>query len=106
VILVIPDHFDRFYVRELANVLLVQMGFAQLCVQQVRDPNAFVVLRLTRDQESLCAAFGAGLSTACVVDIGAVKTSIACVDEGQVVPDTRYVFGYLQLSSELLLISV
>ncbi|CAE6403838.1 unnamed protein product [Rhizoctonia solani] len=66
-------HFDRFYVRELANVLLVQMGFAQLCVQQ----------------ESLCAAFGAGLSTACVVDIGAVKTSIACVDEGQVVPDTR-----------------
>ncbi|CAE6509509.1 unnamed protein product [Rhizoctonia solani] len=73
VILVIPDHFDRFYVRELANVLLVQMGFSQLCVQQ----------------ESLCAAFGAGLSTACVVDIGAVKTSIACVDEGQVVPDTR-----------------
>ncbi|KAH7327676.1 hypothetical protein B0J17DRAFT_580896 [Rhizoctonia solani] len=73
VILVIPDHFDRFYVRELVNVLLVQMGFAQLCVQQ----------------ESLCAAFGAGLSTACVVDIGAVKTSIACVDEGQVVPDTR-----------------
>ncbi|KAF8724871.1 cytoskeleton organization, partial [Rhizoctonia solani] len=73
VILVIPDHFDRFYVRELANVLLVQMGFAQICVQQ----------------ESLCAAFGAGLSTACVVDIGAVKTSIACVDEGQVVPDTR-----------------
>ncbi|CUA74631.1 putative actin-related protein 8 [Schizosaccharomyces pombe 972h-] [Rhizoctonia solani] len=73
VILVIPDHFDRFYVRELANVLLVQMGFSQLCVQQ----------------ESLCAAFGAGLSTACIVDIGASKTSIACVEEGQVVPDTR-----------------
>ncbi|CAE7217046.1 unnamed protein product [Rhizoctonia solani] len=73
VILVIPDHFDRFYVRELVNVLLVQMGFPQLCVQQ----------------ESLCAAFGAGLSTACIVDIGAAKTSIACVEEGQVVPDTR-----------------
>ena len=37
-ILVIPDYFDRFYVRELVNVLLVQMGFAQLCVQQVRLP--------------------------------------------------------------------
>ncbi|KDN40929.1 hypothetical protein RSAG8_07797, partial [Rhizoctonia solani AG-8 WAC10335] len=73
VILVIPDHFDRFYVRELVNVLLVQMGFSQLCIQQ----------------ESLCAAFGAGLSTACIVDIGAAKTSIACVEEGQVVPDTR-----------------
>lgn len=46
-------------------------------------------------QESLCAAFGAGLSTACVVDIGAVKTSIACVDEGQVVPDTRCVWAHL-----------
>ncbi|KAF8603889.1 actin-like ATPase domain-containing protein [Ceratobasidium sp. AG-I] len=78
VILVIPDYFDRFYVRELVNVLLVQMGFAQLCVQQ----------------ESLCAAFGAGLSTACVVDLGAVKTSIACVDEGQVVPDTRITLDF------------
>ncbi|KAG8741308.1 actin-like protein arp8 [Ceratobasidium sp. 414] len=78
VILVIPDYYDRFYVRELVNVLLVQMGFAQVCVQQ----------------ESLCAAFGAGLSTACVVDIGAVKTSIACVDEGQVVPDTRITLDF------------
>ncbi|QRW03261.1 actin [Ceratobasidium sp. AG-Ba] len=78
VILVIPDYYDRFYVRELVNVLLVQMGFAQLCIQQ----------------ESLCAAFGAGLSTACVVDIGAAKTSIACVDEGQVVPDTRITLDF------------
>ncbi|KAG8756654.1 actin-like protein arp8 [Ceratobasidium sp. 428] len=78
VILVIPDYYDRFYVRELVNVLLVQMGFAQVCIQQ----------------ESLCAAFGAGLSTACVVDIGAAKTSIACVDEGQVVPDTRITLDF------------
>ncbi|KAG8691727.1 actin-like protein arp8 [Ceratobasidium sp. 423] len=50
---------------------------------------ASVQLKCFDRQESLCTAFGAGLSTACVVDIGAVKTSIACVDEGQVVPDTR-----------------
>lgn len=37
-ILVIPDYYDRFYVRELVNVLLVQMGFGQLCIQQVRLP--------------------------------------------------------------------
>lgn len=41
-ILVIPDYFDRFYVRELVNVLLVQMGFAQLCVQQVRPPTPYL----------------------------------------------------------------
>ncbi|KAK7056412.1 Actin-like protein arp8 [Paramarasmius palmivorus] len=33
--------------------------------------------------------FGAGISSACVVDIGAKTTSIACVDEGLVIPDTR-----------------
>lgn len=40
-------------------------------------------------QESLAAIYGAGISNACVVDIGAAKTSIACVDEGLILPDTR-----------------
>ena len=35
VVLVIPDFYDRFYVELLANILLVQMGFKQLCAQQV-----------------------------------------------------------------------
>ncbi|KAJ6515082.1 hypothetical protein C8R47DRAFT_1089959 [Mycena vitilis] len=73
VVLVIPDLYDRSYVREFANMLLVTMGFKQLCAQQ----------------ESLAATYGAGLSSACVVDIGAVKTSVACVDEGLIIPDTR-----------------
>lgn len=33
-------------------------------------------------QESVCSTFGAGVSSACVVDVGASKTSISCVDEG------------------------
>ena len=41
-------------------------------------------------QESLAATYGAGISNACVVDMGAVKTSIACVDDGMVIADTRY----------------
>ncbi|KAJ7116062.1 hypothetical protein C8R44DRAFT_794050 [Mycena epipterygia] len=73
VVLVIPDLYDRSYVREFVNLLLVTMGFKQLCAQQ----------------ESLAATYGAGLSNACVVDIGAVKTSVACVDEGLIIPDTR-----------------
>lgn len=40
-------------------------------------------------QESLAATYGAGISTACVVDIGAVTSSIACVDEGLVISDSR-----------------
>ncbi|KAJ7224190.1 hypothetical protein GGX14DRAFT_424627, partial [Mycena pura] len=73
VLLVVPDLYDRAYLRDFANLLLVTMGFKQLCAQQ----------------ESLAATYGAGLSNACVVDIGAVKTSVACVDEGLIIPDTR-----------------
>ncbi|KAG2355694.1 hypothetical protein BDR07DRAFT_1425340 [Suillus spraguei] len=73
VVLVIPDFHDRAYVRELVNVLLVSLSFKQICVQQ----------------ESLAATYGAGISSACVVDIGAVNSSIACVDEGLVIPDSR-----------------
>ncbi|KAF8637628.1 hypothetical protein AX17_002697 [Amanita inopinata Kibby_2008] len=73
VVLVIPDFYERAYVRELVNLLLVTMGFKQLCAQQ----------------ESLAATYGAGISNACVVDIGAKITSIACVDEGMVIPDSR-----------------
>ncbi|EEB93425.1 hypothetical protein MPER_07917, partial [Moniliophthora perniciosa FA553] len=73
IVLVIPDLYDRTYVRDLVHLLLVSMGFKQLCAQQ----------------ESLAATYGAGISSACVVDIGAKTTSIACVDEGLVISDTR-----------------
>ena len=33
--LVIPDYYDRAYVRDMIQLLLVRMGFKQLCVQQV-----------------------------------------------------------------------
>ena len=73
VILIIPDFYDRNYVREYINILLLDLGFKQMCVQQ----------------ESLAATYGAGISNACVVDIGATYTSVACVDEGLVIGDSR-----------------
>ncbi|KZT69246.1 actin-like ATPase domain-containing protein [Daedalea quercina L-15889] len=73
VLLVIPDFYDRFYVEDMARLFLMTMGFKQLAVQQ----------------ESLAATYGAGISNACVVDMGATKTSIACVDDGVVLADTR-----------------
>lgn len=45
-------------------------------------------------QESYAAIFAAGMSTACVVDIGATSTSVACVDEGLLLPDTRIKLDY------------
>ena len=72
-ILILPDDHDRVFSEELVAMLLKGMSFAK-----------FMLL-----QESLCTSFGAGISTACVVDIGAQSTKISCVDEGQVVPDSR-----------------
>ncbi|KAI9028212.1 hypothetical protein CLU79DRAFT_832623 [Phycomyces nitens] len=65
-VLVIPDIFPRTYICELVTVLLRYMKFRGVLVQQ----------------ESTSATFGAGVSTACVVDIGAQKTNIACIEDG------------------------
>jgi actin-related protein 8 len=54
-------------------MMLRYMNFRGVCVQQ----------------ESTCATFGAGTSMACVVDIGAQKTSVSCVEDGLCIPDSR-----------------
>ncbi|KAH9940809.1 actin-like ATPase domain-containing protein [Epithele typhae] len=77
VVLVIPDYYDRLYVESLVRILLIDMGFKQICAQQ----------------EALAATYGAGISNACVVDMGAVQTSIACVDDGLVIADTRIILS-------------
>ncbi|XP_006631111.2 actin-related protein 8 [Lepisosteus oculatus] len=65
-ILLIPDIYNRQHVKELVNMLLMKMGFSATVVHQ----------------ESVCATFGSGLSSACVVDVGDQKTSVCCVEDG------------------------
>ncbi|KAI8148388.1 hypothetical protein BJV82DRAFT_591965 [Fennellomyces sp. T-0311] len=72
-VLVIPDLFARRYTCELLTMLLRFMKFRGALVQQ----------------ESACAAFGAGVSSACVVDIGSQKTSVACIEDGVCFNDSR-----------------
>ncbi|EPQ31169.1 uncharacterized protein PFL1_01357 [Pseudozyma flocculosa PF-1] len=78
VILILPDLFSRSDLKALVELLLQDMGFAGACVQT----------------EGVCATFGAGLSTACVVDLGAEQISVSCVEEGLVLPDTRMALSY------------
>lgn len=54
VCLVIPDLYDKRHVKEMIHILMVEMRFKAILLHQ----------------ESVCATFGAGLTTACVVDIG------------------------------------
>ncbi|WFD33065.1 actin-like protein arp8 [Malassezia sp. CBS 17886] len=78
VLLLVPDAFSRSDLRALGTLLLTHMGFAALNVQTT----------------GLCAIFGAGLSAACIVDIGATAVSISCVEEGLVLPETRLPLSY------------
>ncbi|WRT67065.1 uncharacterized protein IL334_004031 [Kwoniella shivajii] len=78
VVFVIPDHGDRVYVQEMTNLFLTTMGFKEIAVHQ----------------EAYCAIFCAGMSSACVVDIGAQSSSVTFVDEGLLNPDSRIKLNY------------
>ncbi|KAI8969925.1 hypothetical protein BDF20DRAFT_907521 [Mycotypha africana] len=65
-VLVIPDLLDHSYICDLTTMMLRYMNFKGVILQQ----------------ESVCATYGAGISSAVVVDIGAQTTKITCIEEG------------------------
>jgi actin-related protein 8 len=77
-VFVIPDLYDKQYVEEALHICMKSIEFKQVC---------FV-------QESLAATFGAGYTSACIVDIGAQKTSICCVEDGMLIEDSRINLKY------------
>ncbi|KAE8144783.1 hypothetical protein BDV25DRAFT_134362 [Aspergillus avenaceus] len=77
-VFVIPDLYEKSYVTQILEMLMREFAFARVC---------FI-------QESLAATFGAGFTSACVVDIGAQKTSICCVEEGMCIENSRVNLKY------------
>ncbi|KAH3816133.1 actin-related protein 8-like [Dreissena polymorpha] len=65
-LLLIPDVFTHMHVRDMVEMLLNKLGFGAAIVHQ----------------ESVCGAFGSGVQSACVVDVGDQKTSVCCVEDG------------------------
>jgi actin-related protein 8 len=72
-VIVIPDLYDKRYVELLLHLCIELFGFGRV---------SFI-------QESMAATFGAGYTQACVVDVGAQKTSISCVEDGLCIEDSR-----------------
>ncbi|KAK4106593.1 ARP8-like protein [Parathielavia hyrcaniae] len=72
-VIIIPDLYDKRYVELLLHVCIELFEFGRV---------SFI-------QESMAATFGAGYTQACVVDVGAQKTSIACVEDGLCIEDSR-----------------
>ncbi|TVY67405.1 putative actin-related protein [Lachnellula suecica] len=77
-VFVIPDLYDKIYVQRLLEFGIQEIEFKQV---------SFI-------QESLAATYGAGYSSTCVVDIGAQKTSICCVEDGSCIEDSRINLKY------------
>lgn len=77
-VFVIPDLYDKRYVKQALRSCMKWFEFSKVC---------FI-------QESMAATFGAGYTQACVVDVGAQKTSVACVEDGLVLEESRINLKY------------
>lgn len=75
---ILPDLYEKRYVTQTLDMLMRDFGFGRVCFMQ----------------ESLAATFGSGVTQACVVDIGAQKTSICCVEEGMCIENSRVNLKY------------
>ena len=90
VVLIIPDAFYKDQIKALVDILLRNLGFRSIFLQQ----------------ESVSAIFGAGVPSACVVDIGATHVNVICVDEGVVIPKTHARQFYAGRDIDLLLMRI
>jgi actin-related protein 8 len=77
-VFVIPDLYDKKYVEQVLHSCMTRFQFSRI---------GFI-------QESMAATFGAGYTQACVVDVGAQKTSITCVEDGLCIEDSRINLKY------------
>jgi actin-related protein 8 len=77
-VFVIPDLYDKKYVEQILRSCMTWFEFNRVC---------FI-------QESMAATFGAGYTQACVVDVGAQKTSVTCVEDGLCIEDSRINLKY------------
>lgn len=75
---VIPDLYERNYVTLVLDALMREFSFKRCC---------FI-------QESLAASFGNAQTITCMVDVGAQKTSICCVEDGMCIEDSRMNLKY------------
>lgn len=77
-VIVVPDTLDNREVKELLMVVLRDLQFHSAVVFQ----------------ECVAATFGNGVSSGCIVNMGAQVTSVMCIEEGVAIPTTRSVLSF------------
>ena len=79
VVLVVPDLFAKSHVEAMIHILLHEFHFQAIAIIQ----------------ESLASCYGAGMGTsACVINVGAKETKVACVNEGTVLENSIVKLSY------------
>lgn len=78
VVLIIPDSYSKSDVKELIDILICRMNFNAVYIQK----------------ESVCVAIGTGQQSCCVVNIGFSHTTIACVEDCEVLEGSSFSMAY------------
>lgn len=77
-VLVVPDTLDSREIKELLTIILRDLHFSCAVIHQ----------------ESVAVTFGSGVSSGCIVNIGAQVTVVICVEDGVALPSTRVVLPF------------
>ena len=87
VIVLLPDVARRRLRRDLLQLLLVDLGFYAAMLHY----------------EPVAASFAAGLTSACVINVGHATTNVCCVADGLSVPSSRIQlpYGFAHVASTL-----
>ncbi|KAJ4888787.1 Actin-related protein 9 [Raphanus sativus] len=77
-VLVVPATFDNREIKELLTIVLRDLCFSSAVVHQ----------------EGLSTIFGNGLSTACIVNMGAQTSTVVCIEDGVSLPNTEKILPF------------
>ncbi|CAH2046596.1 unnamed protein product, partial [Thlaspi arvense] len=77
-VLVVPGTFDSREIKEMLTIVLRDLRFSSAVVHQ----------------EGLSAIFGNGLSTACIVNMGAQTSTVVCIEDGVSLPNTEKILPF------------
>ena len=75
-------NFELFNCIVIAQDIIINYKFLDLALKRLKFKSAIV------HQESVMATYGLAHPSACIVDIGADKINICCIDDGMIIPES------------------
>lgn len=78
-VLIVPDIFVKSQLKMILNLLFKKFNFKNIITHL----------------ESVLTSFGSALQNCCVVDVGATKTTVCCIEDGQIIKESliRKLYG-------------